>query len=232
MMSNYDRNNAKDETAFTLIELVVVIAIACILAALIIPVIVNFRTNSLSIRCVNNLRQAGLLFQTYASENNGVINFHFYSTSGTAKRWNNYLIEAGLLDRMNTLSACPAAFTKNSGGNGGRVYGGFGDNNVNDPYSMFIPGTTNGRAIRMNAIQQPSEYWLLTDSWSDSTREQHYFIYRNPSPNGRMHLRHHDKANMLFADGHVEAVGLKDTKDFAINPIRVAFDLEGKEINP
>ncbi|CAM3176352.1 DUF1559 domain-containing protein [Rariglobus hedericola] len=57
--------------AFTLIELLTVIAIIGVLASIIIPVIGRVRESAKSSRCTNNLRQIGLAIQTYSSEHKG-----------------------------------------------------------------------------------------------------------------------------------------------------------------
>lgn len=57
--------------AFTLIELLTVIAIIGILAAILIPVIGRARESAKSARCISNLRQVGVAFRAYADENRG-----------------------------------------------------------------------------------------------------------------------------------------------------------------
>jgi prepilin-type N-terminal cleavage/methylation domain-containing protein/prepilin-type processing-associated H-X9-DG protein len=55
--------------AFTLIELLTVIAIIGILAGIMIPVVGRVRTSANSISCASNLRQIGTAIQLYADEN-------------------------------------------------------------------------------------------------------------------------------------------------------------------
>ncbi len=55
---------------FTLIELLIVIAIIAILAAMLMPVLSSAQKRALRIECVSNLKQWGLGFQIYGSDNN------------------------------------------------------------------------------------------------------------------------------------------------------------------
>ena len=57
--------------AFTLIELLMVIAIIAILAALLLPVISKGKMRARSTQCVGNLKQIGLAFHAFAHDHNG-----------------------------------------------------------------------------------------------------------------------------------------------------------------
>lgn len=57
--------------AFTLIDLLVVVAIIGVLAALMMPVLGAAKARASSVKCINNLRQVGISLQTYTDDFDG-----------------------------------------------------------------------------------------------------------------------------------------------------------------
>jgi prepilin-type N-terminal cleavage/methylation domain-containing protein len=64
------KTNQVREAGFTLLEIMIVVAIIGLLAAIAIPNFVKARTTSQTDACYNNLRQIDGAAQTYALENN------------------------------------------------------------------------------------------------------------------------------------------------------------------
>ena len=73
----------KKRNAFTLIELLIVIAIIAILAAILLPVLDQAKQRAWTIQCISNLRQIGVGMKVFADENG-----EFYPESGGDIYWN------------------------------------------------------------------------------------------------------------------------------------------------
>jgi len=93
MKLSYSRNY---KVAFTLIELMVVIAIIGILASLLLPVLSRASGKAKSIVCSNNMRQIGIAARIYVSESKG--KYPVVKGNSTTALWkNNKLIGFGVL---------------------------------------------------------------------------------------------------------------------------------------
>jgi len=77
--------------AFTLVELLVVIAIIAILAALLLPVLTRGKQRAQRIQCIGNLKNIGTAFQIFAHDHHG----SFPMEISTAEGGSEELVQAG-----------------------------------------------------------------------------------------------------------------------------------------
>jgi prepilin-type N-terminal cleavage/methylation domain-containing protein/prepilin-type processing-associated H-X9-DG protein len=66
-------SNQRTRSAFTLIELLLVVAIIAILAALLLPTLSRAKAQGQRIQCASNLHQLHIAFQLYADDHGGVL---------------------------------------------------------------------------------------------------------------------------------------------------------------
>jgi len=216
----------KKNAAFTLIELMVVIAIMCILMAFALP---SFRTvleNSRTAKCANNLKQIGAATFLYTEDHSQ----YFPVSTGGSMSWGVPNSTTGQLSWMEqlgpylgnppnpqnggtpTVFTCPSSsynvqfpadkyFSYFNGAHAAYAYANSG--------STQTTATGETYAVRKSLIAHPSEQILSGDitNWSDATGatnpDKCDFI---TNPISTLSTFHNGGINILFCDGHVEPV--------------------------
>ena len=77
----------KQKKAFTLIELLLVIAIIAILAAMLLPALAAAKRKAQRINCVSNLKQMGIAFRMFGDDNNSQYPMTVLIANGGAEEW-------------------------------------------------------------------------------------------------------------------------------------------------
>jgi prepilin-type N-terminal cleavage/methylation domain-containing protein/prepilin-type processing-associated H-X9-DG protein len=189
---------------FTLIELLVVIAVIAVLAALLLGVAGPVLAGSRSATCVNNLRQIYIAAVAYESDTDQPFcTFNpapFWDWSRVISTRYNYS-PAWVGVRPMGVLACPES--KYIATNWPADYGKTAV--VNRDVSATIPLYPT---IRMMVMNERSKVFLIADCWAPDA-DPNKARGRDLTPfqdGGLMHFRHRNKANVLFYDGHVDAL--------------------------
>jgi prepilin-type processing-associated H-X9-DG protein/prepilin-type N-terminal cleavage/methylation domain-containing protein len=225
--------------SFTLVELLVVVSIIGLLAALAVPATQKASASGRTGKATGNLRQIGVLLNTYASENNNFLPPLIRWDNQDGTWWQRVLSEsAGLpvkpgknLERRLVDCFYDPALVK-----GSHPYGDFGGNQaIIKDYNPWVPGSdVNAKGISLGAIGLLSKKVVVASAEIPSgvpCKGSWYFqsewISQGSSFGGaKPSARHGGKALCLFADGHVEAL---DTQNMSSADRRKYFLLPQDE---
>lgn len=205
--------------AFTLTELLVVVAIIAALTALCLPGSLKAIEMAKAARCAGNLKQLGAGFQMYAGDHDGtILTLNEVSSPGANSRyWPNLLTPyisvtqwryTGAQSWGDTIEGvfhCPSATLYYNGG-------GYGVNELH----LGKPG----RITKIFSITRPTQLWLVGDALigrppKSKTSASVWCPLDSSWGSGNGYEaapRHNGRSNVCFVDGHVEAVPYADLK--------------------
>lgn len=223
---------APEKRAFTLIELLTVIAIIGILAAILIPVVGKVRESARAAKCVSNLRSTSIGMLSHINDNDGVL----YTMKGGSTNflWTRVLAEEGYFQlRTSGVPSesilCPDIPFRDPA----HHFDGYGLN-------LFDPQATSGRDpsgkttvyIRNfnDSSVTASRYILFADSLRTDTMRQIFRLYaQTANASGSIVLAHNEKANIAFLDGHVESLGASDIGRYEPE-VSSGYDMSGNVV--
>ncbi|MDD7983973.1 prepilin-type N-terminal cleavage/methylation domain-containing protein [Lentisphaera marina] len=213
---------------FTLIEVLVVVAIIGILASLLLPVLSSARAKSKQAVCMSQLKQLGIALYNYLDDNDAYFPYTRKVSNNDIVTWDDLIsgydgrdpmtfsemkLAVITADQDSELYRCPADDIAGHNGNIKRSYAiSMLRNNDN-----IRPGISGGQnqayevSRQITAISAPSETILLSENFNKINRigshygsidgAGHYGIASNNTANSP--IPHLQKFNYLFTDGHV-----------------------------
>ncbi|CAA6679904.1 MULTISPECIES: prepilin-type N-terminal cleavage/methylation domain-containing protein [unclassified Lentimonas] len=232
--------NIRKNSAFTLIELLTVIAIVAILAAILIPAVGRVRENANQAKCVSNLRQLATAANMYAAENHG--NFPALNAETEDKPqvpWFTQLRKYIDIEDSNEpieLINCPASEHYMEVDGTRRVTHAYGWNSKLIPDTRTKSNGTKPAPYKTLNVKRPSEtimiadagqrypsgwgfgYFAISRSYNAATAESvlpdgSFTGYGASSSNPSFSTRHGGRGNAAFVDGHVESFAWGEIKE-------------------
>lgn len=229
-------------SGFSLIELMVVIAVVAILATVLIPTIQAVRSKAVSVECVNNLRQIGGYISIYIGEHDGHLpTWTTWTQGGNNWLWDNYHLNyradgtpnGGVLPEMagyypggimtqtdynaagsKNIFNCPAneSLTSSKGYAANRFV--MRSVNASRPHYGGMPVTE---------MVYPSRLMMITDNHIESNSLR-WFLENDWDRALGTHRHGDGAANVLFADLSVGKMRKEDVKRGNLDPAVLTLD--------
>ena len=207
---------------FTMIELLIVIAIIAILASLLLPALAKVRNIARATQCAGNIRQVGLLTSLYEHDNGWILPHTMryvyssyslpYNMTSTNVNCNYYhmLLFLGYHNEnitaksTKTFFECPAAAARSVYTTYSRRYYGF---IYGIPISLTLPlNETKATLAKLSYYRQPSSKPYLADSMDASEKNMYYSYNRASKDHGGgpyIYAWHDGGCNIMWLDGHL-----------------------------
>ena len=194
--------------AFTLLELLIVVALIALLVTLLFPAYGRARGAARRVICGSQLRQIGQALTIYSESTEGEFYPPMYGIFDTPDyHWMGKLLPFGMKERM---FFCPADPNLNSASS---IFN--PANNISHSYvlnafdELLLPA---GASVSLRQIEHPSSVILASEKKSSETD---FYLSFSAGEFNRVLAqdRHGGGGNFLFADGHLEH--LADGKSLA-----------------
>lgn len=222
---------ARKKGAFSLVELLVVLAVVMLLAALAVPSLLNMQDKAKQAACLSNLRQIGVAVSLYAADNNADLPPNRHNQTDAVPSgfyWQDmlkpYLVDYGsIADSTSTNSGvfwCPAdkprANKYATQSYGYNVYRG-GNPTRNENVSKIVGESSPANCVYLIDMTRPT---LTTCSFSFRTWPFSGGSDTPPAGAVRVDFRHGNNANGLMLDGSVQTFTISQLKGKNPNDIR------------
>lgn len=198
--------------AFTLVELLVCLAIIAIIGAIVVPAVSSAYGESHRTKCAANLRELHAGTNLFALDNHGIILPQFGGPNSGGAIWSDLLItylnnmaqwKSSYGERPVGVYACPSSDAVINGGSRAD-YGitHYTNQYLNDPET----GSRVSGNLKMRQVEEPARTVLFMDSINPNNGE----CCRSVVASADLgfwggDFSHNGTANVVFFDGHVEA---------------------------
>lgn len=191
---------------FTLLELMVVIAIITIIASLLLPALGRSKNVVKGIACKSNMKQMGLAYSMYRIDYNDWL---LPPWRGATQRWYNFMYSESQYAPSQKIFLCPseprAGFNDFSMSYGMNYDFGLEAGDAARPQTKGTEVSRFGNDSNLIVIADTPPVSLATSSYSSeliSVWAKVYPITTNKSYS--VYIRHLKRANTLLFDGHVQ----------------------------
>lgn len=196
-----EQYSARHRGGFTMIEILTVISIIAILAAILMPALQKAREKARQAVCMNNLKQIGLAIHLYIQDYNGWLP-PVWNDSETLMVNRSY---RGRLDSYldnKKVYQCPSGLDEVK-------YGLNYQYNIRCGRYASVPQSypTNSTyaPVRLTRVSKPSEAVIMMDGNCQSESFSHFWVREvSGAPDYEDYDRHSGGLNALFVDGHVK----------------------------
>jgi prepilin-type N-terminal cleavage/methylation domain-containing protein/prepilin-type processing-associated H-X9-DG protein len=193
--------------AFTLVEILVVVAILAILAAMLFPAFSRSRENARRASCQSNLKQIYLAHYQYKEDADGVFAPAAYRNAGGERVIWTQLFQPYL--KSEAVFRCPS--------DADSVRQSFGLNTLAFADVENLPPQSSGIHLGVLRFDATSEFIMACESGTSDDLEtpvpDSWKIVPPSLPlqfegDARPSARHFGRANVLFLDGHIKSLAL------------------------